>query len=300
LFAPTNEAFNKIDIALLSLADIEDILKIHILVGNVQTFDSLVCNKISKTLLGEDTKTVCANTAARTVLRSSSSGLVHIEKFQQGKGNEETGTKPWIDPVTMKSGNGNVLEVSNVILPGLPPISEFICSEPNFKTLCVLLKSSNNNGNSLLELLEDQDKLFTLFAPSNEAFAAIDAFNLSDQEVTDILLLHIVLDTAETFESLKCNGIVRTALVGQSTETKCSTDGVEKFQKGVGNTGAINESLPKIITPFFIKGNGNVLPLNKVLLPTEPTIGKLFDGCLYNSIMRCSVCLIFLLVLSLF
>ena len=126
LFAATNAAFEAIGASHLPLEEIKTILMINILVGVAETFDSLVCNGLSSTMLGEDTKTMCAEVAARTVLRQavSSGDNIITEKYQEGKGNVEAKTKPKIDLVVIKSGNGNILQMDQVILPGIDPMSE--------------------------------------------------------------------------------------------------------------------------------------------------------------------------------
>ena len=156
---------------------------------------------------------------------------------------------------------------------------EVVCDDPDLMALCDNLKATG-----LISLLEDRNEMFTLFAPSNEAFDALGAF-VSVEEMTEILRLQIILKKAETFDSLICNGFLKTALDGQSTETLCKEVPIfggrqlqvdfeiEKYQKGVGNKGAI-ETLPKLNRKTIIAGNGNVLCVNKVLLPAVPTIGK--------------------------
>jgi len=132
--------------------------------------------------------------------------------------------------------------------------------------LCALLKESD-----LLDTLEEKDGTFTLFAPTDDAFKKMeDLAGFRDEEVKDILKLHI-LNSIETFDSLDCLGSV-TTLLGEKTETLCLLGVTNKFQVGKGNIDDAN--VPEILPPFFLGSNGNILPVDNVILPELPTIGK--------------------------
>ena len=109
-----------------------------------------------------------------------------------------------------------------------------------------------------------------MFAPTDEAFKKMDLAGYSDEEVNDILKLHI-LNSIETFASLECLGTV-TTLLGQKTKTICFLGVTDKFQVGKGNIEDAN--MPEILPPLFLGSNGNILPVNNVILPELPTIGK--------------------------
>ena len=61
-------------------------------------------------------------------------------------------------------------------------------------------------------------------------------------------------------------------LLGQTTETVCKLGVADRYQKGKGNTDEAN--LPQVLPPFFLGSNGNVLPVDNVILPQLKTVGK--------------------------
>eukprot|EP00536_Pseudo-nitzschia_multiseries_P015735 jgi/Psemu1/328017/estExt_fgenesh1_pg.C_9420002 len=117
LFAPTNAALEGIGFEDLSILQLTDVLKLHVLPRRVKTFDDLECNKIYSTMLdNESTETVCV------VAPESGEADLHrveiVHKFQKGAGNQGTGLPlPQVSPDIFEQSNGNVLEIDGAILP---------------------------------------------------------------------------------------------------------------------------------------------------------------------------------------
>jgi len=81
--------------------------------------------------------------------------------------------------------------INNDIAAGDPPktIAETAAGDERFSTLVSLLDRVN-----LVDVLANEDAAFTVFAPTNDAFAAsgIDASQLTDEQITEVLLYHVV------------------------------------------------------------------------------------------------------------
>jgi uncharacterized surface protein with fasciclin (FAS1) repeats len=151
-------------------------------------------------------------------------------------------------------------------------IADIACSTPSFSTLCALVVAAGL-GDDL-----SSPGPFTVFAPTNEAFANfLNAAgialppNLADipadllQTITNILLYHVV-SGAVLKANLVCNGQVVT-LLGTDSQTQCLNVGMGEqsfFQIG----DATLPLLPPQIVVFDIPAsNGVIHVVNNVILP---------------------------------
>jgi uncharacterized surface protein with fasciclin (FAS1) repeats len=138
-------------------------------------------------------------------------------------------------------------------------IADIACKTDGFSTLCAAVQAAG-----LGEALTTGT--FTVFAPTDDAFAALPAGTVEGllddiDALTNILLFHAVADKKVKSCNLRCNGMVEMANGGMS-ETVCK-DG-SKFQTGAGNS---DDKMPKIATADIMACNGVVHVVNQVLLP---------------------------------
>jgi hypothetical protein len=118
LFAPINSAFHEFDDLDLSPfveLDIKTVLLNHVVSGSAFTVDALDCGESIAMLSGETTQTRCESEKARRVLATD----FQTVKFQFGKGNDKSNLKPELWPTFLKTKNGNILEVDEVLIPEL-------------------------------------------------------------------------------------------------------------------------------------------------------------------------------------
>jgi len=173
-----------------------------------------------------------------------------------------------------------------------PPVPEVVCSDERLETLCTAVSALPD----LAAKLAQQDLVYTIFAPTDEAFAALpdgslDALVADPAALENLILLHTIVGfTPICAEDLRCANIMYMAN-GQNSKTACSfaDDGSPQgddatgepgeeptaiFQKGRGN-GSSKGNMPKIIGPDTRANNGvlhivdNVI-LQKDTLPTPP------------------------------
>jgi uncharacterized surface protein with fasciclin (FAS1) repeats len=117
----------------------------------------------------------------------------------------------------------------------------------------------------LVSILQDHE--WTVFAPTNEAFASLegifDAFQMSGENSLplELLLYHFVADDVLLSTDLVCDEHLRMAN-GKNTHTLCVNEAT--FQIGKGNDW---DTLPRIVSENSQACNGNIFTIDQVLLP---------------------------------
>jgi uncharacterized surface protein with fasciclin (FAS1) repeats len=163
-------------------------------------------------------------------------------------------------------------------------IAEIACGTDDFSTLCTAVVAAELDGTL------SGDGPFTVFAPTNDAFAALPdgtlEFLVSDEGIetlTDILLYHVVageaLFSSDIVTAEVCAGGMDEGLIemanGEDTRTICCHSCGEKiFQKGAGNpreagTSAFdNQDIwPQLVATDVEACNGVIHVVNNVILP---------------------------------
>lgn len=200
VFAPTNDAFgnaltafgandlNELVAALGGVDQLETVLGFHVVPAVAFSTDLAEGPQTFTTLAGQDI----------TVTRTGSSVSV-----TDAAGNVSNVT---IADVAIENGVVHVIDA--VLLPTLPPAYTFniIADSPDHTVLEQLLVSSG---------LDDvlRSGTFTVFAPTDAAFGNIDTSGLTPEQVTNILLNHVV--TGNVLSTDLTTGYVKT----NATET---------------------------------------------------------------------------------
>ena len=245
VFAPTDDAFaalpeGTLDSLLLpeNKQALTDILLYHVVSGKVMAADVTALTSAT-TVLGKD------------VTVKVDMGNVYINDAQ-------------VVITDIATSNG-VIHVINAVL--LPPADEAAMEEKNtivdiavadgrFTTLVAALTAAD-----LVETLSD-DGLFTVFAPTDDAFAALPAGTLdtlllpeSKQALTDILLYHVVSGKVMAADVVTLSGA--TTVLGKDV-TITVKDG-KVF---------LNDTVQVIITDIEAS-NGVIHVIDAVLLPPQ-------------------------------
>ena len=149
--------------------------------------------------------------------------------------------------------------------------AEIACSTPGFGTLCLLLKEAHL-------LTPFTNDLLTVFAPTDDAFAALPAEVLegvlADKTLLRYILWYHVVPTDEILTSdLVCEGgnIDKLRMAnGEETTVMCALSAEKVFTFIVGNGNV--DPLPMITTANIDACNGIVHVIDNVILPgtTEP------------------------------
>jgi uncharacterized surface protein with fasciclin (FAS1) repeats len=238
VFAPTDDAFAALPQGTVEalLEDPEgaltDILLYHVVEGAVPASD-VVSLDSATTLLGEN---ITIEVIGEDVVLNGSAEVIITD---------------------IETNNGIIHVIDAVLLPPeeLASIAEIAVEDGNFTTLVAALEAAG-----LVETLSGAGE-FTVFAPTDEAFAALPEGTveslLEDPEgaLTEILLYHVVdgIFLAEDVVTLES----ATTLQGQDITITVTDDGV-----------ILNDTVMVIITDIQAS-NGVIHVINAVLLPPE-------------------------------
>lgn len=155
----------------------------------------------------------------------------------------------------IKASNGVIHVIDSVILPSTEDIVATAVEDGSFNTLAAALQAAG-----LVEALQGEGP-FTVFAPTDDAFAALPAGTVESllqpenkDKLTAVLTYHVV--SGRVFSEAAAAGATVDTLQGQTITTK-SEDG-KVF---------INDA--QVIKADIDTSNGVIHVINKVLLPTE-------------------------------
>lgn len=204
VFAPTDAAFAKLPegtLDSLTTEQLSDILKYHVLSGTVMS-DAAI------TLAQSDENTT-------TTVAESSIALSFVDSMLFVNGAK-------VSSADVMATNGVIHVVDTVILPPSSvdmtdkTIVEVAVADPdNFSTLVSALTTAD-----LVTTLADETKKFTVFAPTDAAFAklpdgTLDA--LTTEELSEILLSHVVSDMEiKAIDAYAANGAMLTTESGNT------------------------------------------------------------------------------------
>lgn len=227
VFAPTDAAFALLGeeaiAALLNDAEaLQNILLYHVVSGSVVLQDAAVAKAQS-----EDKMVTMANEQMSSL--SFADGNLYLNKSA-------------VSAANVMADNGVIHVVDQVILPptakGEPTMSivDVAVGNPDFSTLVSALTAAD-----LVTTLADETATFTVFAPTNAAFAKIEASALSGlladtDALTNVLLKHVISGAeVNSLSAFAANGAmvetasgddVGIALVNFTTTTNDETDEV--------------------------------------------------------------------------
>jgi len=142
-------------------------------------------------------------------------------------------------------------------------ITDLICNNEDFSLLCAALEQTG-----LDIALDHKDRLWTLFAPTDEAFELLDTHIANDifnnvENLEFVLLYHTVKGREVLSKQLVCRERIQMTNM-KDTRTVCIGDKV--IQNGGGNS---DNNRPEIVR-FDIKAcNGIVHVVNQVILPSK-------------------------------
>ena len=230
VFAPTDEAFAKLPAGTVEglLADVpalSNILLFHVVPGRVASSDVV---KLSSA-------------------RSASGSAFNIVMSDSGI----TVAGSSIVATDLEASNGIIHVVDNVMLPPTLDIVDIAVGNDSFSTLVAALQSAG-----LVETLKGEGP-FTVFAPTNEAFAklpagTVEALLKDVPALTDILLYHVV------------PGMVSADEVGGLTSA--TTASGKSFEISANGNGVYVDKAKVISTDIFA-ANGVIHVIDSVIVP---------------------------------
>jgi len=165
-------------------------------------------------------------------------------------------------------------------LPQLPTIAEIAVNNPELSDLLAAVALADP---SILELLSDPNATITVFAPNNDAFAAVDAFtravtkgDIPDEAiVTKVLQKHVVGAVVPASAALQLVNAPVPTLAGEDITVDGSSGEVTVLPVMVEP-----KDVPaKVIAADIYASNGVVHVIDKVIALKQP---EEFDGGCYS------------------
>ncbi|MEM1216069.1 MAG: fasciclin domain-containing protein [Bacteroidota bacterium] len=244
VFAPTNDAFGELGDDVNTLLEtptgqLRDILLYHVLGAEVMAGD-VTNGLITDPLNAENTLKFTA----------TSMGDVFVNHAQ-------------VINTDIDGGNGIVHVINKVVMPSETVVD--VAIDNGFSTLTTAVVAAE-----LLPALTDPMETYTVFAPTNDAFAALgDAVNTLLEDPTgdlrNILLYHVL--GAEVMASDVTNGLITDAL---------NTANTLKFTRTTMGNVFINQA--QITGTDIDGGNGIVHIIDGVVMPTETVVDVAIDN----------------------
>jgi uncharacterized surface protein with fasciclin (FAS1) repeats len=246
VFAPTNAAFDNLpagtlDSLLADTATLKQVLLYHVFGGNVLS-DSAI--NIARSM---------ENTVPMKNDVSAALSFVDNMLFVNGAN---------VSAANITAENGVIHVIDNVIVPPAMTeptmnIAEIAVSMPDsFSTLVAALTAAD-----LVDTLSDEEAIFTVFAPTNEAFAMIDADALdallADTEaLSAVLLTHVVGDASlSSVDAYSQNGKSLTTASGEVIDVKVDAE-----------TGQLMIGGAKVIIKDVHATNGTIHVIDTVIM----------------------------------
>ena len=214
VFAPTDAAFDALPEGTVAslLADtdtLSDILLYHVLAGKVMSDAALtVANSM-------ESEVVTANTDKLAL--SAIEGTLYI--------NNATATA-----TDVMADNGIIHVVDTVLMPpvdkGMPTMNivDTAVADGRFTTLVDALTQAD-----LVTTLSDADATFTVFAPTDDAFDAVDSAALSalladNAALTEVLTQHVIAAEVNSISAYAANGTSVETVSGNTIDISIDTD----------------------------------------------------------------------------
>ncbi len=234
LLAPTNAAFGAVDLSGLSAGEVENTLLNHVIAG--ENLSSVLETGYGNTLA------TYGNTSNNLSIYINTSSGVSFNGISN------------VSTADVIASNG-VLHVVDAVIT-LPTVVTFATADDTFSTLVTALTTLTPSTDfvAVLSTSGEAPAPFTVFAPTDEAFAAI-MVPTDEADVAAILNYHVVAEANVRAEDLT-DGTV-TTLNGDVT-----IDASAPSVQGAGNTTASN-----IVANNVQAANGVIHVIDQVLLP---------------------------------
>jgi len=250
VFAPTDDAF-----AALPEGTVEGLLGDPVALANVLLYHVVDGKVMAEDALGLDGQKV-ETLSGETILITIDSGSVMI--------NESTVIIPDIE-----ASNGVIHVIDQVLLPPAPEeameeaktIVDIAVEDGRFTTLVAALEAAG-----LVDALQ-ADGPYTVFAPTDEAFAAlpegtIEALLADSDALSNVLLYHVAEGKAMAADVVALDGQKVETLQGQYVDISVDGDNV-----------MIDEAL--VIIPDIEASNGVIHVIDSVILPESRSVAEI-------------------------
>jgi transforming growth factor-beta-induced protein len=240
VFAPTNDAFADlgVDLSTLSDEDLTEILLYHVIPAEIASTDLQEGKQYASTAAATG-----PNGAALSVLVERMGANVVVNNTAN------------VTTADVDASNGVIHIVDAVIMP-LDVVGHAVANT-DYSALAGAVTDAG-----LIPTLQS-DGPFTVFAPDNTAFGNVDLTGLTADEVTNILLYHVLGGAVASTDLQDGNTYAGTANTTGPNETSVSML-IQKSADGVRVNNAANVAVADIVAT-----NGIIHAIDAVILPLD-------------------------------
>jgi transforming growth factor-beta-induced protein len=257
LFAPTNQAFEKL-LAELNLTA-EQLLANKPLLTQVLTYHVLSARVLAKQI--EDGATP-ATVQGQAITLNTDRRQIKITDARSRESN--------VTFTNLRARNGVVHLIDRVILPTDKDIVDIAAGNPQFSILVAAVQAAG-----LVDTLKSAGP-FTVFAPTNDAFAALlhelgltaDQLLANKPLLTQVLTYHVL--ASRSLAASFTDGLARATVQGQPVVFK-------KTQSGLSILDASGRT-SNVVIANVQASNGVIHAIDRVILPTSKNIVQLAVG----------------------
>jgi len=265
VFAPNDDAFRQLDITGDGVPDLDTEAKINALTGAGIDLLKSVLNYHVLTAKVPSSAITAAGIESATYA-TSGAGPKLFAKLN--------GSKAYINGVEVvaadvAASNGVIHVINKVLVPPAVTITGAVAANPGFSRLLYAINRVKNNGGADIAAALNGAGPFTVFAPTNTAFAnsgfttdaSLDAVPVATLQ--SIILHHAV--GARVFSSDLAAGQVNSLLTATDAAKKLTINLTGPAVYGGGN--GAEATWPKITGVNLVQTNGVVHVIDRVILP---------------------------------
>ncbi len=280
VFAPSNDAFAAVDLSGLDEREIDNVLRYHVVPD--MAFNTMA-------LSGEEEFPMTLTTAQGGTVEITDSGDGTLAAVDAG------GNEVGLDMVVDSASNGVVYVIDAVLVapdaPEEPPVApgDEPMVTPVGNSILDLARGTDETGSGeftggaeglgslvstvgaypeLVQLLDDETAQLTVFAPSDDAFAAADLSGLDEAGIENVLSYHVLPNMA--FNSV--DHIAEDGFLPLQLET-AQGGLIEIMDVGDGTLAAVDAAGNTVALDMIVDSasNGVVYVIDAVLTPPAPT-----------------------------
>lgn len=266
VFAPNDDAFRLLDITGDGVPDLDTEAKINALSGvgldllkavlNYHVLTSQVPSS-AITTAGIQSATYAPVGAGPNLFAKLNGGKAYINGVE-------------VVAADVAAANGVIHVINRVLVPPATTITGAVAANPNFSRLLYAINRVKNNGGADIAAALNGAGPFTVFAPTNAAFATSGfATDASLDAVPVATLQRIILHHAvgaRVFSSDLTAGNVNSLLTATDATKSLTINLTGPAVYGAGN-GVTAANWPKIIGVNLVQTNGVVHVIDRVILP---------------------------------
>jgi uncharacterized surface protein with fasciclin (FAS1) repeats len=266
VFAPTDDAFRQVDLNGDGTPDLDTEAKILALTGaSIDLLKSVLNYHVLASKIPSSAITTAGIDAPTYATTGTGPRL-----YAKINGSNAFINGAQVVQADVAASNGIIHVINKVLIPPAVTITGAVASNPNFSRLLYAINRVKNNGGMDIAAALSGAGPFTVFAPTNTAFAnsgfttdaSLNALSIADLQ--NVILHHAV--AGRVFSSDLAAGNVNSLLTGTMPTKTLVINLTGPAVYGAGN-GATAANWPKVAAANLMMTNGVVHVIDRVILP---------------------------------